>query len=401
MNQVKKIQKLLAQMPAVSNASVQNSTKRVSSLERYLFAHYYFRFNLLTEQTEFLEKGDDIANFRVLDKRELNTLAFELTRNGVKCGFGELSRYFQSSLIDSYHPFEFYLNSLPRWDGKDRVTDLAMRVSRNPLWLKGFRRWMLAMTAQWMRLNPIHANSVAPLLISEEQGMMKSTFCKSLIPESLQAYYTDQADLSAKGNMEQKLALMGLINLDEFDRLSPQRMAQLKNLMQMPSLNVRKAYQKNYRQLSRIASFIGTSNRKDLLTDPTGSRRFLCVEVEQKIDCSNIDLDQIYAQLKAELAKGKPYWFTSEEEEEIQQHNAAFYQVRPEEELFRSYFRAPQGCESYEELSLVEILDELRESHAHLLNKVDYKQFSAVMIASGITRVHTQAGNRYRVARVA
>ena len=203
MNQVKKIQKLLAQMPAVSNASTLNSTKRVSSLERYLFAHYYFRFNLLTEQTEFLEKGDDIANFRVLDKRELNTLAFELTRNGVKCGFGELSRYFQSSLIDSYHPFEFYLNSLPRWDGKDRVTDLAMRVSRNPLWLKGFRRWMLAMTAQWMRLNPIHANSVAPLLISEEQGMMKSTFCKSLIPESLQAYYTDQADLSAKGNMEQ------------------------------------------------------------------------------------------------------------------------------------------------------------------------------------------------------
>ena len=194
---------------------------------------------------------------------------------------------------------------------------------------------------------------------------------------------------------------MGLINLDEFDRLSPQRMAQLKNLMQMPSLNIRKAYQKNFRSLPRIASFIGTSNRKDLLTDPTGSRRFLCVEVEQKIDCGHIDLNQIYAQLKAELLVGKPYWFSSEEEEEIQQHNASFYQVCPEEELFRARFRAPQTSESYEELSLVDILDELRESHAHLLRHVDYKQFGAALVSAGIERVHTRFGNRYKVTRVA
>ena len=398
MNKVKKIQKMLAQVPVVAAPEV---VKPVSSLERYLTTHYDFRFNLLTEQTEFRAKGEEKADFLVIGKRELNTLSFEISRNGVKCGIGELSRYLQSSFIEEYHPFRLYLQKLPRWDGKDRVTDLATRVSRHSLWVKGFHRWMLALTAQWMGMNQIHANSVAPLLISEEQGMMKSTFCKSLMPDVLQAYYTDQVDWSTKGNIEGKLALMGLINLDEFDRLSPQRMAQLKNLMQMPSLTIRKAYQKNYRQLPRIASFIGTSNRKDLLSDPTGSRRFLCVEVEQKIDCSNIDLEQIYAQLKAELALGKPYWFSSEEEWEIQQHNAAFYQVRPEEELFRSRFRAPQTSESYEELSLVEILDELRESHAHLLHRVDYKQFGAALISAGIERVHTVKGNRYKVARVA
>ena len=370
-----------------------------TSLERYLTTHYDFRVNLLTDATEFRPKGETV--FQVLDKRKLNTLAFEISRNGIACGFGALSRYIQSSLIETYHPFELYLRNLPRWDGKDRVTDLAMRVSAHPLWLKGFRRWMLAMVAQWMGLDKTHANSFAPLLISEEQGMMKSTFCKSLMPDALQAYYTDQADLSAKGNIESKLALMGLINLDEFDRLSPQRMAQLKNLMQMPALNIRKAYQKNYTQLPRIASFIGTSNRKDLLSDPTGSRRFLCVEVKQKIDCSDIHLDQVYAQLKAELAWGKPYWFTSEEEDEIQRHNAAFYQVRPEEELLRTHFRAPQSSESYEELSMVEILDELRERHPHLLRHTDYKQFGAALISAGIERVHTVKGNRYKVTRVA
>lgn len=155
---------------------------------------------------------------------------------------------------------------------------------------------MLALTAQWLGLNQgIHANSTAPLFVSAEQGWHKSTFCKSLVPASLQAYYTDQLDLSEGYTTEMKLALMGLINLDEFDRLSERKMAQLKNLMQMPSLNLRKAYKKNYRLLPRIASFIGTSNCKDLLTDPIGSRSFICVEVEGMIDCTNINHDQLYA----------------------------------------------------------------------------------------------------------
>ena len=56
--------------------------------------------------------------------------------------------------------------------------------------------------------------------------------------------------------------------------------------MQVVNPCVRKAHQKNYRPLPRVASFIATSNQKELLTDPTGSRRFLCVEIENKIDCS-------------------------------------------------------------------------------------------------------------------
>ena len=91
---------------------------------------------------------------------------------------------------------------------------------------------------------------------------------------------------------------MGLINLDEFDKYAEKKMPLLKNLMQMSSLHVCKAYQRNFRDLPRIASFIGTSNRFDLMSDPTGSRRFFCVEVEKPIDCEGIEHEQIFAQLK-------------------------------------------------------------------------------------------------------
>lgn len=398
MTKMTQIKKLLAQMPVVANTPEKVPAKRTSSLERYLSQHYDFRINLLTDETEFRPVGE--ADYQILGKRELNTLAFEISRNGVSCGFGALSRYLQSSLIETYHPFEQYLKNLPRWDGKDRVTDLAMRVSRHPLWLKGFRRWMLAMVAQWMGMDKLHANSVAPLLISEEQGMMKSTFCKSLMPEALQNYYTDKADLSAQGFLEHKLALMGIINLDEFDSIPEQRMAQLKNLMQMPAVTIRQAYRKNFRQLPRIASFIGTSNRPDLLTDPTGSRRFVCIEVRQKIDCSNLEMDQVYAQLKAEIGSGERHWFTSAEEREILEHNASFRQIRPEEELLRAYYRAPLPDEEPEILSLVEIMDGLRSEHAHLLRRCDMKRFGIILQTLGMEKVHTRNGNRYKVVRM-
>lgn len=369
-------------------------------MKRYLDTRYEFRYNVLSEVNEFRPKGEGRPAFKLLGKRELNALCLEIQSAGIPCWDRDVARYIHSTLVEDYHPFTLYIQELPAWDGKDRLEDLAKRVSSEAYWVKHFHRWMLAVMAQWMGKNTTFANCVAPLLVSEEQGWMKSTFCKTLMPEPLQAYYTDQIDLSANGRLEAKLGVMGLINLDEFDRLTSRGMAKLKNLMQLSSLSIRKAYQKNYAPLPRIASFIGTSNRKDLLDDPTGSRRFLCVEVEHRIDCSGIDLTQIHAQLKAELEAGERYWFTPEEEQEIQRHNEDFYQVHPEEELFRNHFRAASDGEACEMLSLSEILETLKEKHGSLLRNVSMVKFGNALVSSGVERVHTKLGNRYKLVRV-
>ena len=104
---------------------------------------------------------------------------------------------------------------------------------------------MLALTAQWLGITGKHANSVAPILISTEQGCLKSTFCKSLMPETLSRYYSDEVELTSKGNVTRKMSEMGLLNLDEFDKYPASKMPLLKNLMQMAELNLCKAYQRN------------------------------------------------------------------------------------------------------------------------------------------------------------
>jgi predicted P-loop ATPase len=290
--------------------------------EQFLKERFDFRINLLTEATEFRQKNDSRSRFHAVGQREMNSLCILARREGIDCWGKDISRYINSAEIGSYHPFKQYMDGLGEWDGTDRLTPLARRVSAQPLWIEGFSRWMLALTAQWIGMDAMHANSVAPVLVSRKQGMHKSTFCKMLLPEALQDYYTDNFGLTANAGAEQKLTAFGLINLDEFDKLPAGKMALLKNLMQMAGVSLRKAYRKNYCTLPRIASFIATSNQREILTDPTGSRRFLCVEVGHKIDCSPIEYEQLYAQLKSKLNAGERYWFTTEDE-------AAMHSVTP------------------------------------------------------------------------
>ena len=159
----------------------------------------------------------------------------------------------------------------------------------------------------------------------------------------------------------------------------------------------RKCFKAYFSDLPRIASFIGTSNEKSLLTDETGSRRFLCIEVEKPIDCSPIDYTQLYAQLKFELESGKRYWLSKEEEEEIQLHNRAFYRHSPEEEAFFKVFALPKDGEPCTELMSVDIHRILLKRFPVLMRGVKPTKIGRIMTKVGATRIHTDKGNVYEL----
>ena len=370
----------------------------LKDLEAYLFARYDFRFNVLTEQPEYVLKGQ--KQYQLVDQRVLNTLCIDARNQGINCWDKDVNRLLHSQRIKDFHPFLYYMESLPEWDGVDRVTELAQRISDKSLWVDGFHRWMLGMAAQWMNLEGQCANAVAPLLISTEQGRCKSTFCSILLPEELQTFYIDKFDLSSESGCEQKLSLFGLVNMDEFDRYSVRNMATLKNLMQLKKLNIRKSYRNYYSQLPRIASFIGTSNQKELLTDPSGSRRFLCVEVKGKIDCTRPAYGQLYAQLKSELLAGQRYWFTSDEERAIQESNREFYRHTPEQDLFFRCFRLPEEGEEAQLLSPTEIFCRLQKKFPAAFRGSNACYMGKVLMSLGVERVRTKYGSSYRVVPV-
>ena len=394
------------------------SSSLMQEVTAFLTSRYRFRFNVLTEETEVAEVTNNIPDthlrYAKVDERWMNTLSMEAIETGIDCWDRDIQRFVRSRRISEYHPFTAYFEQLPEWDGTDRVSALARRVSDNPVWVNSFHRWMLGLSAQWMqfwsdtnnansanRANSINrANSVAPLLVSSRQGLGKSTFCRLLMPDALKAYYTESYDLGSPASAEAKLAACGLINLDEFDKLSASKMPLLKNLMQASALNIRKAYKRSASALPRIASFIGTSNREDLLVDRTGSRRFLCVSLEHAIDCTTpVEYEQLYAQLKAELLSGERSWFNKEEEQAIQQHNALFYKHIPEEEVFRLCFRfATQEDHPQEVLTLsaTQLFERMKSAHPSVMRGMTAYSLSRILPRLG-ERVHTAKGNVYRV----
>ena len=397
------------------------SCSLMQEVTAFLTSRYRFRFNVLTEETEVANNIPDThLRYTKVDERWMNTLSMEAIETGIDCWDRDIQRFVRSRRISEYHPFTAYFEQLPEWDGTDRVSALARRVSDNPVWVNGFHRWMLGLSAQWMQFRPDtnnanrannansanntssinRANSVAPLLVSSRQGLGKSTFCRLLMPDALKAYYTESYDLSSPASAEAKLAAYGLINLDEFDKLSASKMPLLKNLMQASALNIRKAYKRSASALPRIASFIGTSNREDLLVDRTGSRRFLCVSLEHAIDCvTPVEHEQLYAQLKAELLSGERSWFNKEEEQAIQQHNALFYKHIPEEEVFRLCFRFATKEDHPQEvltLSATQLFERMKSAHPSAMRGMTAYSLSRILPQLG-ERVHTAKGNVYRV----
>ena len=391
------------------------SCSLMQEVTAFLTSRYRFRFNVLTEETEVAEVTNNIPDthlrYTKVDERWMNSLSMEAIETGIDCWDRDIQRFVRSRRISEYHPFTAYFEQLSEWDGTDRVSALARRVSDNPVWVNGFHRWMLGLSAQWMQFHPDtnnanransinRANSVAPLLVSSRQGLGKSTFCRLLMPDALKAYYTESYDLGSPASAEAKLAVCGLINLDEFDKLSASKMPLLKNLMQASALNIRKAYKRSASALPRIASFIGTSNREDLLVDRTGSRRFLCISLEHAIDCiTPVEYEQLYAQLKAELLSGKRSWFNKEEEQAIQQHNTLFYKHIPEEEVFRLCFRfATQEDHPQEVLTLsaTQLFERMKAAHPSVMRGMTAYSLSRILPQLG-ERVHTAKGNVYRV----
>lgn len=369
--------------------------------DEFMKRRYEFRYNAQVGEVEYRERSSFCFRFRPVDKRILNSIALDAQAENIPLWDKDVSRYVYSNRVPMFRPLEEFMCTLPEWDGKERIEALAQRVPcNNPHWPKLFHRWLLNMVAHWQGLNKNFANSVSPLLVGG-QGTHKSTFCRNLLPPSIREYYTDSIDFSRKQDAERYLNRFALINIDEFDQVSATQQGFLKHILQKPVLNVRKLYGSAVLEMPRYASFIATSNQKDLLTDPTGSRRFICIEVIDVIDTSrSINHNQLYAQALEELMNGERYWFDQEEERLIAESNREFEQVTPEEQLFYHFFQPAKENESGEWLSPAEILGEMKKGSAIPLSPKRVSVFGRLLQKHKVPSKRTRRGTVYCVTRL-
>ena len=310
--------------------------------EAYMKEHYTLRLNVMTGIPEYRINAVGYG-FHPLDQAARNTMAIKALKAGVDSWDKDLSRYIDSNLIPRYYPMEDYLRHLPKWNGKhDYVGELAQRIkTTNPYWESDFHTWMLSMVAQWLGKDRQHGNSIVPLLIGP-QGSGKTSFCHRLLPSWLQTYYNDRISMKNDNDIFIAMSSYALINIDEFDAMSKSQQPILKYLISKHDIKFRPPYGKVMEERQRFASFIATTNNLRPLTDPTGSRRFVCIYADEIDNSGTIPYEQLYAQLVTELQQGRRYWFEDDENQRIMEQNKAFQQVNNYEEMVSIIYLSPE-----------------------------------------------------------
>ena len=378
------------------------------AVEYHLEHNYQFRRNVLSGLVEYKKTGEPDENFSRLTSEALNTIFIKAKREipddtSLKT---DIKAYVESDIPPVYNPVVAWLDSLAKWDGKDRVAEFLNRIpGLSDEKIAFLRIYLRSNVAHWLNMEQEHGNETVPLLIGN-QGCGKSTFCVRFLPKHLRQYYLDHFNLANKFDKEMALSSCLLICLDEIDMYNARQMAQIKQALSKVKVNGRKIYGKTIDERMRFASFIATTNNRHPLVDKTGSRRFLTIEIPNGEVINNneeIEYEQLYAQLLHEVRDEKlRYWYTNEETLRIQELNAPYEQTLDLEQMIDCMFRKPQGNEKHGAFTSLDIRKILKQQYPDVTDsQLNSIKIGKAMKEMKVARVKSKRGVSYSLVQLA
>ena len=385
----------------INGEAVATSQEGALVVELFLNENYRFRRNLLNGKVEFMTLPEsEGANWRPLTQEALNSILLKAEREHIVekgSPSAHIKMYVQSEEVPEFNPVLEFLNNLPQWDGKNHVAEVFSRLPGISTEQHHFLAiWIRSMVAHWLQMDMLHGNECVPTLIGD-QGCGKTTFVRRLLPPQLRQYYLDHLNLSNKFDKEMALTNNLLVNLDELDAIRPSQHAALKQTLSKSKVNGRPIFGRAQEDRLRFASFVATTNNPHPLTDPTGSRRYICLEIPegQLIDNEgDIDYEQLYAQVLYELREVKaPYWFNNLEVKRIQQLNQNFMEEKDIAEILNACVRKPEEGEVAQAMDCKQLLELVQKEYPLVQNTRSTKiHIGLAMKESGYES--TKRGNR-------
>ena len=317
-----------------------SKTATVEEIKSFLDGHISLRFNEITSRVEYKIPADDkdAHRFMPVNDRIVNSLWSQMSTI-TRVNIQDMYRVIESDYVPVFNPFKEYLNNLSKPGEQDYIRELAQTVrvkggeQEQKLWHLYLKKWLVGMVASWISEDVV--NNVILVLIGE-QGAYKTTWFNYLLPPPLKQYFYTKTNANRMSKDDiLTLAQYALVCCEELDTMRPAELNQLKAAVTMPSIDERAAYAHYHEHRKHIASFCGTGNNTQFLSDPTGNRRWLPFEVESILSPRDhpFHYEGIYAQALSLYTSGFQYWFTKEEIQELNRHNKQFETPHLEHEL--------------------------------------------------------------------
>lgn len=378
-----------------------SKTATVEEIKSFLDGHISLRFNEITSRVEYEIPADntDANSFMPVNDRIVNSLWSQMSTI-TRVNIQDMYRVIESDYVPVFNPFKEYLNNLSKPGEQDYIRELAQTVrvkggeQEQKLWHLYLKKWLVGMVASWISEDVV--NNVILVLIGE-QGAYKTTWFNYLLPPPLKQYFYTKTNANRMSKDDiLTLAQYALVCCEELDTMRPAELNQLKAAVTMPSIDERAAYAHYHEHRKHIASFCGTGNNTQFLSDPTGNRRWLPFEVESILSPREhpFHYEGIYAQALSLYTSGFQYWFTKEEIQELNRHNKQFETPHLEHELVDLYFRRPIDSELGEFISVARALQMISNGISQKLSAVNVgRAFSDL----GFKRVRTNSSRGFIV----
>ena len=376
----------------------------VEEIEACLTELSEFRWNEITRMTEIRWK-DKEEGFRPLTDRDEGTLWSRINKQPQKTmRFNDLRLVLGSEFVPLYHPFKAYFYGLPPWKEGDanHVKALAETVTladdspeARYTFYHCLKKWLVAMVAAFLSDRVNHEI----LVLIGRQGIYKTTWFHFLLPPELRNYYVAKNN-SRRMSKDDRLLMAeaGLICLEEIVTMTDEEVDQIKAAVSLPQVVERAAYARNKEVRPHIASFCGTGNHLNFLTDITGNRRWLPFEVANILSPYDHPLDYtgLYSQVMHLWQSGFPYWFDQEEIRNLAKHVSRFEAPNLEEDQIRKHFRVPGPGEAYEVYSVADVLGVI---NLELKTQLSATKVGMLMNKMGFKRIRTNKSRGYKVYR--
>lgn len=215
---------------------------------------------------------------------------------------------------NAFHPVKDFLESL-EWDGRSRVRTafreyLAVSTMPEPYLGDVCERFFIALIK---RIYEPGAKFDHMPVFEGSQGIGKSSFGAILVGEE---WYMDSLPPLADKDSAQNLLGIWLVEMAELAQLRKSELETAKAFITRQVDKFRPSYGRRRIDAPRQCVFLGTTNSKDYLTDPSGNRRFWPIEVGQVFfDRLKMDRLQLLAEAKFLYDFAiKPLWLTGKAE---------------------------------------------------------------------------------------
>ena len=375
----------------------------VEEIETTLAELADFRWNEITRMTEICWK-DREEGFRPMTDRDEGTLWSRINKQGKPLRMKDMLWVLGSEFVPVHHPFKDYFYGLPAWKegDADHISALAGTVvladdsiETRGMFHRCLKKWLVGMVAGFLSDRVNHEI----LVLIGKQGIYKTTWFHFLLPPELRNYYVAKNN-SRRMSKDDRLLLAeaGLICLEEIVSMTDEEVDQIKAAVSLPQVVERAAYARNKEVRPHLASFCGTGNHLNFLTDITGNRRWLPFEVENILSPYDHPLDYtgLYSQVMHLWQSGFPYWFDQEEIRELANHVSRFEAPNMEEDQIRKHFRVPAPGEPYEIYSVADVLSVINLEQKMVLSPT---KVGMLLCKLGYKKIRTFKARGYMMCR--